>query len=58
MNTSKEVREGKTPNGGVLTELYFFSEDMKPVEKKDARIIIIREVDKDGDLVFETQLNK
>jgi hypothetical protein len=52
--TTKEVHKGKTPNGGVLSEIYYMDQNRKPVEKKHARIAIVRELDEKGNLVYET----
>ncbi|WP_371366283.1 hypothetical protein SRRS_07110 [Sporomusa rhizae] len=53
----KEIHKGPTPSGGVSSEIYYFDSDMNPVDKKLASFAVIRELDKDGNLIQETRAN-
>lgn len=44
----------KTPNGGVVAEAYFFDDAGNSVEKDRATQMIIRELDSEGNLLWET----
>jgi len=54
---TKEVHIGNTPNGGVRSEIYYLNKKRQPVSKEKAEMAIVRELDKDGNLVFETIAN-
>lgn len=51
---TKERIEGKTPNGGDYSEIYYFDDDMKAVHKGQATRVKIRECLSDGTLICET----
>lgn len=51
---TKEEREGKTPNGGVRSEIYYQDEHGNPTDKHKAKRAWIRELDAKGNLVHET----
>lgn len=51
---TKEIHKGSTPNGGVRSEIYYLSKEHQPVSKEKTELAIVRELDKDGNLVFET----
>ncbi len=51
---TKEIHEGSTPNGGVLSEIYYLNKERQPVAREEAELAIVRELDEDGNLVFET----
>ena len=55
---NKEVVTGKTPNGGVMSEAYYFDSDGNSADKSIASVIKIRELDERGKLVFETTMSK
>ena len=48
----REVVEGITPHGGVMTELYYVDEHDKLCRKKDALFGRLVEKDKDGNTIF------
>jgi hypothetical protein len=52
---TKETKKHKTPNGGQYSEVYYFNNEMEPVDKSKATVIMVRELDKDKNLIFETQ---
>ncbi len=54
---SKEVREGPTPAGGILSEIYYFDSEMQSIDKGKAIYSIIRELDDNGNLILETRVN-
>lgn len=46
---------GPTPAGGAYAELYMFDKNGTIVESKDNAVtIVIRECDRDGNLILET----
>ena len=49
-----EILEGPTPAGGVRSEIYYFDRSGNSVDKSKAVRVIIRELDKDGNLILET----
>ncbi|MBA1336722.1 MAG: hypothetical protein HPY66_3157 [Firmicutes bacterium] len=51
---TKEIHKGSTPNGGVRSEIYYLNKEHQPVAKEKAELAIVRELDEDGNLVFET----
>ncbi|RGU89886.1 hypothetical protein DWW31_18165 [Clostridium sp. AF15-17LB] len=51
---TKERIDGNTPSGGEYSEIYYFDDDMKAVDKSMATKIKIRECLSDGTLVNET----
>ena len=51
---TSEVIFGETPNGGVKAEIYYMNDSNEAVEKEIATKAVIRELDKDGNLVYET----
>ena len=50
---SVEKRKNKTPSDGVMSEAYFLNNNWESSEKEKAKMVIIRELDKDGNLVNE-----
>lgn len=52
---TREVSYGQTPNGGSVSEIYYLDSQGKPIDKSKAKIAVIRELDKKGNLVFETR---
>ncbi len=57
MTTHERVNE-KTPCGGDYSEIFYFDDAGKPVDAKDATKFIIRECDRDGNLIKETYATK
>jgi hypothetical protein len=55
---SKETNIGATPNGGVKSEIYYFNDKNEAVDKKVATKVTIRELDKDGNLIYENFMSK
>lgn len=53
MATHKKI-EGKTPNGGAYSEIFFFDEGGNSVDEEKAVRLVIRECAKNGDLIAET----
>jgi len=53
----KRVVEGNTPNGGAKTkvELCFFDDAGNSVDEAEGTVVIILELDEDGDLIRETR---
>ncbi len=51
---AKEIHKGSTPNGGVQSEIYYLNNERQSVSKEKAELAIVRELNKDGNLVFET----
>ena len=51
---TSEVIFGETPNGGVKAEIYYMNDSYEVVEKEIATKAVIRELDKDGNLIYET----
>lgn len=43
----------KTPNGGAYSVIYFFDDEGNSVDEKEATRCVIRECDKDGNLLNE-----
>ena len=43
-----------TPHGGVEARIIYMDDEMNVVDKEVATQAVIRELDKNGDLVFET----
>ena len=54
MATTKESREGPTPNGGVRSEAYYSNDQGEPVDKSVATRIEIVEYDAEGKVVGRT----
>jgi hypothetical protein len=54
---SKEVLEGPTPAGGILSEIYYFDSEMQSIDKGKATYAITRELDSKGNLILETRAN-
>src|SRR5262249_55568878 len=52
--TTKESREGPTPNGGVRSEAYYSNDQGEPVDKSVATCIEIVEYDAEGKVVGRT----
>jgi hypothetical protein len=52
--STKEKREGLPPNNGIRTEIYYFDDQDNPVKKSDSTKVMIRELDANGNLIFET----
>jgi len=50
---SYEKHIGPTPNGGDYSEIYYFDDAGKPVDKEQATQCVIRECLNDGTLVGE-----
>lgn len=53
MATYRKV-EGKTPNGGAYSEIYFFDKDGNAIDETKADRAVIRECTENGDLIAET----
>lgn len=49
----KKRIDGKTPNGGEYSEIYYFDDNDKPVDESNATKCIIRECKTNGELVNE-----
>lgn len=49
-----EVINGEMPNGGVKSEIFYMNDDGDVVEKDIATRAVIRELDKNGNLIHET----
>lgn len=49
-----EVINGEMPNGGVKAEIFYMNDDGDVVEKDIATRAVIRELDKNGNLINET----
>ena len=54
----KETSKGPTPEGGDYSEIYYFDDEWKAVDKSNATIVPIRELLNDGTLVNETRMGK
>ena len=52
--TMHERMNENTPCGGDYSEIFYFDNNGKPVDAKDATRFIIRECDGDGNLIKET----
>ena len=52
--TIHERMNENTPCGGDYSEIFYFDNNGKPVDAKDATRFIIRECDDDGNLIKET----
>lgn len=50
---SYERVEGKTPNGGDYSEIYYQDEKGNPVDETEAKKFVLRECKSDGTLVHE-----
>lgn len=48
-----EVIRGTTPLGGAYREIYYFTDEMMPIEKEKATRAIVRECKEDGTLINE-----
>ena len=46
--------EGKTPNGGAYSEIYFFDNSGNIVDESKATKCVIRECKESGELIAET----
>lgn len=53
MATYKRI-DGKTPNGGAYSEIFFFDEAGNSVDEEKAVRLVIRECAENGDLIAET----
>lgn len=51
---TKERIDGKTPNGGDYSEIYYLDKNKKPCDKGSATRVFIRECTAEGKLVQET----
>lgn len=51
---TKETRAGPTPNGGVSSEIVYLDSRDNVVDKEEATQVWIRELDAQGELVYET----
>lgn len=51
---SFERVEGKTPNGGDYSEIYYQDNDGNPVDESEATKFVLRECKSDGTLISET----
>ena len=51
---SFERVEGKTPNGGDYSEIFYQNDDGEPVDESVATKFVLRECKTDGTLVHET----
>lgn len=49
-----EVVNGKTPNDGVETEIYYLNDKEELVGKYEATKVVVRELDQNGNLINET----
>ncbi len=49
-----EKIEGKTPNGGVRSEIIYMNDKSELVDKKKATRAVIRELDENNKIIFET----
>jgi hypothetical protein len=49
-----EVLYGETPNGGVSSDATYLDGSMIPCDKEKASNIMIREFDKEGNIIKET----
>ena len=47
----KEVDNGKTPNGGDYSEIYYFDDNNNPTDKNTATYCLIRECRNDGTII-------
>lgn len=54
----KETLRAPTPDGGDYSEIYYFDDKGKAVDKSNATKVVIRELLDDGTLVSETRMNK
>lgn len=43
----------ETPSGGAYSEIYYFDDDENPADEEEATRCVIRECDKDGNLLNE-----
>ena len=57
MATYERVNE-KTPCGGDYSEIFYFDDNGNPVEAEEATKFVIRECDRDGNLIKETHATK
>ena len=53
MTTYEKINE-KTPCGGDYSEIYYFDDNGDPIEAEKATQYVIRECDRDGNLIKET----
>lgn len=49
-----ETIKERTPNGGAYSEIYYLDKDGKVVDESIAVKCVIRECDKNGELIMET----
>lgn len=55
---TKETLRGPTPEGGDYSEIYYFDDKGRAIDKSNATKLIIRELLDNGTLVNETRMNK
>lgn len=53
MATQKRIDE-QTPNGGAYSIMFFFDDNDKLVEEKEATKFIVKEYDKNDNIIIET----
>lgn len=51
---TKERIDGKTPNGGDYSEIYYLDKNKKSCDKRSATRVFIRECTAEGKIVQET----
>ena len=57
MATYERVNE-KPPCGGDYSEIFYFDDNGNPAEAKKATKFVVRECDRDGNLIKETYATK
>lgn len=50
--------DGKTPSGGEYAIVVFYDDDLKETDKENATKILVKECDKDGNVLKEMHLFK
>ena len=48
-----DTLDGQTPSGGAYSEIYYFDDDGNPADEEEATRCVIRECDKNGNLLNE-----
>ena len=51
---TNEVIEGKTPNGGVVSQIFYSDDEWNPTDKDNATKFKIVEFDENGNEIFAT----